>query len=327
MRPEIKGLQHDHIDGSRALVGVIEDLYRLAGERFPFPDHRAWADFFADPHEDIVARFDSATRVMQSAEALEMTGSAYGAFRAAEGYRYVEAKFAPQYHVRGGLTMRQAADAMIAGLRAAERGHGIRILPVLCIGRETDPDTGVAVARIALEYDGEAAIDLACDEAENPPEKHLPAFRITRGTKVKRDCHAGEWVRGRPRRDYRERLLANVRTAVRVLEADGVGHAIPLADDPGLMAEMAERGVRVAGCPLSNLSLGGIGDVRELRIDEILAAGVLYTLNADDDLFLPPMADVIDACDAAYRFDAVQRDALERNVFRGAFAPDVRSWT
>jgi adenosine deaminase len=326
MEPDIKGLHHDHIDGSRAVFGVIEDLYKLAGKDFPFPTKEDWLAFFRNPQEDIVARFDTITGVMQSAEALETVAYAYGRKRAAEGYAYVEGKFAPQFHRRGGLSMSQVVAAVHRGLKRAEKTFSIRILPVIVIGRETDAATGVEIARIAMEYDGETALDLACDEASNPPEKHRAAFDLTWGTKVKRDCHAGEWVAKAPAATYRQRLLENIRTAVYELRCDGVGHAIPLVDDTELMSFMAGNGVRVAGCPLSNLYSGLIADVGELRIDTLLDNGVIYTLNPDDDLFMPPMTEVVAACDAAYGFTPAQKNKLRENVWRGAFASDADAY-
>lgn len=323
MRPVIKGLHHDHVDGSRAMLDIIEDLYGLAGRPFPFPTIGAWLQFFQNPYEDIVARFGTVTGVLQSAEALALAGFAYGKRRAEEGHRYVEAKFAPQYHVFGGLTMAEAAAAMYRGLKNAQGQFGIVILPQLCIGRETDPETGVGIARIALDYGGEMALDLACAEAGNPPEKHLKAYQLTFGSKVKRDCHAGEWVEKEPAETYRARLLANVRTAIVDLRCDGVGHAIPLCDDDELVRRCVGQGIRVAGCPLSNQRGRLIGSVAELRIGELLDRGVIYTLNADDDLFLPPMDEVVAVCDEAYDFGRSQCEALERNVFLGAFAEDI----
>ena len=321
MRPVIRGLHHDHVDGSRAMLDIIEDLYRLAGKPFPFPSIEAWLEFFQNPYEDIIARFGTVTGVLQSAESLALAGFAYGKRRAAEGHRYVEAKFAPQYHTYGGLTVAQAVAAMYEGLKKAENEFGILILPQLCIGRETDPETGVEIARIALGYDGEVALDLACAEAGNPPEKHLKAYQLTFGTKVKRDCHAGEWVEKEPAETYRARLLANVRTAIVDLRCDGIGHAIPLCDDDELVRRCVDGGIRVAGCPLSNQRGRLIGGVAELRIAELLDRGVIYTLNADDDLFLPDIGTVVAECDEAYGFTAEQCRKLEENVFKGAFSP------
>lgn len=314
MRPVILGDTHGHVDGGKPVLDCLDDLHRLSGispELALTPDQiRAR---FADAHVNIREKFETVTSLLQTSESLALMGLTYGRSRAREGFVRIEAKFAPWFHTDGGLTPRAATEHMIRGFRQAERETGIEIVPVLCINRDATPEEGIAIARIALDYDGEVILDLACDEAEHPPEKHLPAYALTFGSNVIRSAHAGEWVAREPAATYRARLLENVRTAVRVLRCHDVGHAIPLPDDPELVREVVDKGIRISGCPLSNLSLGLIKDVRDLRIAELLDAGVRYTLNADDDLFLPPMPEVVAACDQAYGFTASQCRALEAN--------------
>lgn len=319
----IRGLHHDHIDGSAALMFIIDELYKMANKPFRFDSITNWVTFMRSPI-DIPTRFSTITKVLQSEEALELLGLTYGRYRAHEGFRYVEAKFAPQYHVEGGLTMRQATWAMLKGLRKAEQERPIRIFPHLCIGREADENVGREVARIALEYEGEVALGLACNEALYPPEKHLPAFKLTFGSNVKRDCHAGEFAKGAlgsPERQ--DQLVKNIVTAIRDLRCHGIGHAIPLASYPELVKEVVDKNVRVAGCPLSNRSEGNILHVEDLGIQNLLDAGVVYTLNADDDLFLPPMHEVVQACERTYQFTDAQKRALEDNVLKGAWMNSV----
>ncbi len=314
MLPIIRGLTHDHVDGSIAVLDCLDDLHRLSGippERALTPEQiRAK---FVDTHVNIVEKFATVTSLLQTPESLTLMGRTYGRRRAREGFLRVEAKFAPWLHTKGGLTPRLATQHMIRGFRQAERETGIRIVPALCINREVSPEDGKVIARIALDYDGEVMLGMACDEAGFPPERHLLAFAMTFGTAVRRTAHAGEWVAQEPIATYRARLLANVRTAVRVLRCHDIGHAIPLPDDRELVREVVDRGIRISGCPLSNRTLGLIADVRELRIDELLDTGVRYTLNADDDLFLPAMPEVIKACDDAYGFTESQCHKLETN--------------
>lgn len=322
MGSDVMGVHHDHVDGSRAVYDIIEDLYALADKEFPFQDKDAWLAYFTDPQTDIVEKFGTVTGVLQSAESLRTLGAAYAAHRAQEGIAYVEAKFAPQYHVGDGLTMAEATAALIEGFRRGESQHLIVVHPVVCIGREASESVGMEIARIALEYDGEVSLDLVCDEANHPPEKHLAAYRLTKDTNVKRDCHAGEWVAPGP--GYRDRLRRNVRTAVELLEVDGLGHAIPLIDDPELVRMVVDRGIRVSWCPMSNIVCGAITDVRELRIDELLDAGVVGTINPDDDLFMPTAQEAMDACIEAYGFSEEQRVKLTAAQFTAAFSKDVR---
>lgn len=320
MRPNPKGLHHDHIDGSAAVAMIIDDLYGMAGKKFPFDSRDAWLKFMRDGMIPIPERFETVTSVLQTREALHHLGYTYGKCRSREGYSYVEGKFAPQYSIRGSLTMWDVTAELMNGLRRAERDFSIRIFPHICIGRETTSEVGEVIADIALSYDGALALDMACDEAGNPPEKHLPAYRKTFGSKVKRDCHAGEFASGQvgsPERNTQ--LIKNMITAVKDLKCHGIGHAIPLAGVPDLIKLIVDRGIRVAGCPLSNLTCGHISDISELGIDTLLDAGVIYTLNPDDDLFLPDMKAVLKQCDNEYHFTSQQKTALEENVFKGAW--------
>lgn len=319
MLPKIRILTHDHIDGSAAMARIIQTLYAMAGKPFPFGTFDAWMENCRDTHQNIVEKFATVTSVLQSAEALTMAADAYARHRADEGYEYVEAKFAPQYHTAGGLTMKGAVAAMCNGLWRAGNRYGIQIVPQVCIGREATPDVGIEIAKIVMEYDGDVVLDLACDEAGHPPEKHLPAYKLTFGSRVKRECHAGEWVQHDPRDTYGERLLKNVRTAVYDLRCHGISHAIPLVQDFELSHYVASEGIRVSGCPLSNRTLGCIGDLQDLGIDALLNQGILYTFNADDDLFLPPMTQVLAACDASYNFSREQSRKLDVAQKRARF--------
>lgn len=330
MRPNPKGLWHDHVDGSMAVADVIEEAYGIAKKPFPFRNMHMFLAHIRDRSLSIPDRFKPVLDAFQAEAALELLGYAYGKRRHDEKYTYVEGKFAPQYSTFEGLSIQRATEAMVRGFRQAEFEFGIVIYPHICIGREAPESTGIEVAKAALSLE-RAALDLACDENGNPPEKHLEAYRLTFGSHVKRDCHAGEnESKSGGELEYRLRMLRNMLTAVFELRCHGIGHAIPLADTGdaaflNLVTHMVEHGIRVAGCPLSNLEEGHIQDIEALGINELLSAGLLYTLNADDDLFLPPMSDVLDICERKHVFTKKQCAALEENVFRGAFDERVRT--
>lgn len=319
MKPNIRGLLHDHIDGSAFVLKILPTLYKEANRKYPFASEEDLFAFFRNPKVDIVEKFNIVTSVLQTEESLIILGFNYAKYRAEDGYLYVEGKFAPQYHTRGGLTMKEVADAIVHGINLGKYKFGISITPVICIGREAEEDVGIEIAKIAVDYDGELILDLVCDEANHPPEKHRKAYELTFGTNVKRDCHAGEWVSPEPKENYKERLLENVETALFTLRCHGIGHAIPIGKNARLLSYLLDCGIRVAGCPLSNLRSGHITSLKDLCIDKMLDMGVMYTINADDDLFLPKMDEVIKECDDTYNFTETQKLSLEKNVFRSAF--------
>lgn len=324
----IRGLLHDHVDGSAAMINILPQLYHLAGQTAPCCSPEGWRQFFGNPMGDIVAKFAAVTSVLQSREALQLAADAYVERRAADGYRYVEAKFAPQYHCAGGLTMKEVVTTMTDALCAAGNRRGVLVLPVICIGREAEPATGVEIAKLALEAHHECALDLVCFEPAFPPERHLPAYQLTKG-RIKREAHAGEWVFQEPAATYRQRLLANVRTAVFELEVDGLGHAIPLVDDLAngqfIIEEMLARNIRVTSCPASYVQLGFIKSPAELGMAKLLDAGIGVTINPDDDIFLPPMPEVKRLVLETGELATRHLRQLERNVFLTGFHSRVSS--
>ena len=58
--------------------------------------------------------------------------------------------------------------------------------------------------------------------------------------------------------------------------------AIRAADDPGLVAELADRGVVLDVCPISNLRTGVVASLAEHPLPELVAAGVACSVSTDD---------------------------------------------
>src|SRR3989344_3763757 len=106
MARQLDVLLHDHLDGSRALIGILPELFKLSGKPCPFNLDNMAVEvqaLFKAPQVDIVSKFSNTTGLMQSRETLRLAAETYVKFRARQGFRYCEATIAPQYHVHGGL--------------------------------------------------------------------------------------------------------------------------------------------------------------------------------------------------------------------------------
>ena len=103
------------------------------------------------------------------------------------------------------------------------------------------------------------------------------------------------------------------------LGVDRLGHAIPLAYSQGLMRAVRDRHVAIEGCPCSNLSSGLIPNTRYLRIRNLLAQGIIYSLNPDDDLFMPNLNEVFQICNKEYRFTEEERQKFLLNPWLSRF--------
>ena len=73
-----------------------------------------------------------------------------------------------------------------------------------------------------------------------------------------------------------------MRGALDVLGADRIRHGIRAIEDPGLLAEIAGRGVVLDVCPISNVRTGVVRSLAEHPLPALLAAGVSCTINTDD---------------------------------------------
>lgn len=341
-------LLHDHMDASETLLPVLPHLFRLSGREFPF-DRENYAEevaaLFRNAQVDIVKIFSNTTGVMQSPETITLAAEAYVLGRARQGFEYCEATIAPQYHVplpsgrkhfpdlfrknrkQAEAGIREVVKALTKGFKLGEAAYpNFEANFLFTFGREIDPDTAVFLIETAADCDRSylAGVGLVCDEAAYPPERHKTAFALAKKFGFKISIHAGEWVhRGREKpcweRD-KPKLLRNIKTAIFDLGADRIGHAIPLAYDEKLMEYVVQNRIGVEFCPGSNLASGLIPNTGHLKIRELLQAGVLCSINPDDDLFLPDYFETMELCDKEYHFTAAELEQFNRNAWLTRFS-------
>src|SRR5919199_5438005 len=119
---------HCHLDGSVRPATLLE-LGREHGVPMPRRDPEALRDYMtvtdATNLEEYLERFSVTLSVMQTADALDRVAYELAEDAAADGVRYIEVRYAPVLNVRGGLSLRDAVEAPLRGLRRAEREHGI----------------------------------------------------------------------------------------------------------------------------------------------------------------------------------------------------------
>jgi aminodeoxyfutalosine deaminase len=61
-----------------------------------------------------------------------------------------------------------------------------------------------------------------------------------------------------------------------------IRHGIGAAEDPGLLRELAARGVVLDVCPISNLRTGVVRSLAEHPLPELAAAGIACSVSTDD---------------------------------------------
>ncbi len=257
---------------------------------------------------NIIDVFGIPISFMQTKDDLNETARALCRYLQGQNSPYVEVRFAPQYHLKKGLSLEQVIGYSLDGFIEGEEQTGVKTKLIISIGREASAEVGEEVVKAALNFaeKGVVGIDLACYEPGNPPEKHLSAFQLTFDTALKRTVHAGEMC-------SEEENLRNIYVALTELKTDGISHALPLYkryyQKVDLIEMMVNQRVRLESNPLSNYQFF-IQNLEELHLDELVQAGVLVTINPDD----PAMWKHGDLVDSFYFLGKLYGDEFVRKV-------------
>lgn len=232
----------------------------------------------------IIDVFSVATRFMQTKNDLIETAVAHCEYLKSQNCVYAETRFAPQYHIFGGLSIEEVIEHAVEGFQKGKDKTGVDVKLIISIGREITSDESTKIAKSTIDCEKNLqgniiGIDLACEEQNNPPQKHYPAFKLTFDTPLKRTVHAGEMCDEKTN-------LQNITESIYLLRANGLGHAISLHKDKGLMETVRSRKIRIESNPVCNNFFFGI-KIEDLHLDELVNAGILVTINPDDPAMIP----------------------------------------
>ncbi len=226
---------HVHLDGSIRLSTLIELAKEQKVELPSYTEEGLRELIFKDRYESLVEYlhgFQYTCAVLQTPEALERTAYELAMDNFAEGVRYMEVRFAPQLHVRGGMDMKRVVSSVAEGLAKAKQeinqAKGIRLGTeprfeagiIACAMRMftpsfseyfrrfmavhpfSPPETVYAMASlelaravVALRNDYGLPIvgfDLAGTEAGYPAGDHQEAYAYVHKHFVNKTVHAGE---------------------------------------------------------------------------------------------------------------------------------------
>ena len=115
--------------------------------------------------------------------------------------------------------------------------------------------------------------------------------------------------------------------ALRLLGAERIGHGVSAAQDPELLAHLADTGIVLEVCPTSNIATRAVDRIEDHPLRTFVEAGVAVTINSDD----PPMFATSLNHDYAVAADLLDLDEagvadLARAAVDASFAPaDVKA--
>ncbi|GAA0373500.1 adenosine deaminase [Microbispora corallina] len=258
---------HLHLEGAirRDTAAEFADAYGLPlPPRGPYDGLGAFVGAY-ERARDLVGTLDDLRRI-----ARELVEDA-----AAQGVVWTEVHVIPPTYAGRLGPAEGVLEAVLDGLRAGSSpasGAGVivgvnRGLPM------ADAERSLGLA-LAYRDQGVVALGLAGDEARFPAEAFSDVFARARDAGLAAVPHGGEGAGA-----------SSVRACVEVLGARRVEHGVAAAEDPSLLALLAERGVCLDVCPTSNLALRVSPSLDAHPLPRLLAAGVPVTLNSDCPLF------------------------------------------
>jgi adenosine deaminase len=242
----------------------------------------------------------------------EMT-AAYITRARADKVLHAEIFFDPQTHTERGIAIETVFAGIARALREAN-ADGFSSSMIMSFLRHLSEADAFATLEAALplraQYE-DLWLGIGLDSAErgNPPEKFAKVFARCRELGFRLVAHAGE--EGPP---------AYVSDALDLLHVERIDHGVRSEEDPALMQRLAREQIPLTVCPLSNLKLCVVDDMREHNLARLLQAGLAVTVNSDDPAYFGGYMNAnFIAVAEALALDKQQLVQLSRNGFEASF--------
>lgn len=301
---------HDHLDGGLRPATIIE-LAAEVGHTPPSTDPeelRAWFAESADSGDlpRYLETFDQTLAVMQTEDGLTRVAREWVLDQVADGVVVAEARWAPEQHLRAGLTLDQAVEAVQAGIDegtriAAEAGKSIRAGQLITAMRQADRSTEIAELALRHRDQGAVGFDIAGPELGFPPAAHLEAFSLLHRACFPITIHAGEadgvdsihealQVCHAQRIGHGARIIDDIPGWAQAVAVDGVigdvdGDGMETAPGMGRLAEwILDHQVPLELCPSSNLQTAAAESIASHPITRLKELGFAVTVNPDNRL-------------------------------------------
>lgn len=309
---------HVHLDGSLRIETILE-LAQQQKVRLPAEDPdglRAYVIKNPDEClslEEYLEAFKVTLSVLQTPEALTRAAYELAEDCAAEHVRYFEVRYSPILHQQRGLRLTTIIEAVLEGLRAAEKDFAIRSGVIICGMRNLDPKVSMTLAEltVAFKNKGVVAFDLAGAEQDYPAKDHKEAFYLIQNNNVNSTLHAGE--------SYGPE---SIHQAIHYCDAHRIGHGTRLKEDGDLLNYVNDHRIPIECCISSNAQTHAVPRYEDHPIRFYFDYGLRVTVNTDNRLVSDTtVTREYEICVQHLQFDADDLRKLIVNGFKSAFLP------
>ncbi|MGW7080697.1 adenosine deaminase [Streptomyces sp. NPDC054866] len=242
-------------------------------------DVEALADFFTfTDFAHFVQVYLSVVDLVRTADDVRLLTYEVARDMARQNIRYAELTVTPYSSVRRGIDDRAFMDAIEDARKAAEDELGVVLRWCFDIPGEAGLESAEETVRLAttdkLRPEGLVSFGLGGPEIGVPRPQFKPYFDRAIAAGLHSVPHAGETTGP-----------GTIWDALTDLRAERIGHGTSAAQDPKLLAHLAEHRIPLEVCPTSNIATRAVATLDEHPLKQFVAAGVPVTINSDD----PPM--------------------------------------
>ena len=223
---------------------------------------------------------------------------------------HTEMFFDPQTHTERGVEFATVIAGLKRACQDAQQKLGISSQLIMCFLRHLSEEKAFETLEQALPFKDEIiAVGLDSSEVGHPPAKFERVFAKAREEGFLIVAHAGE--EGPP--EY-------VWEALDLLKVNRIDHGVRSEEDKQLMARLIAEKMPLTVCPLSNLKLCVVNDMKEHNIRRLLQQGVHVTVNSDDPSYFGGyMNDNFIAIAEALDLSHDEIKVLAKNSFEASF--------
>jgi len=334
---------HDHLDGGLRPATIIE-LANQIGHKLPANDPEQLRKWFLDSCDSgslvrYLETFEHTIAVMQTPEGLSRVAKEFALDLHQDGVIYGEIRWAPEQHLRNGLTLDQVVEYVEQGLaeaRAEVKAKGGYLMTGQLITAMRQNDRAQEIAELAVRHrnNGVVGFDYAGPEDGFSPARHRAAFTWLNEQLMPVTLHAGE-AAGKD----------SIRDAIVSGRTLRLGHGVRIIEDVFVDANddskygfgevatwVLERGIPLELSPSSNLQTGAIPGIdqptmKDHPFDDLYRLGFNVTVNTDNRLMSgTTLTRELELLTDAFEYDLEDLELFQLNAANAAFIDmDIRS--
>ncbi|MDI9830880.1 adenosine deaminase [Streptomyces sp. KAU_LT] len=269
---------HVHHVGSASPRIVAELAARHPDSRVP-TDPEALVDYFTfTDFAHFIDVYLSVVDLIRTPEDVRLLTYEVARDLARQQVRYAELTITPFSSTRRGIDARAFMEAIEDARKEAEAEFGTVLRWCFDIPGEAGLESAEETVRLAtddrLRPEGLVSFGLGGPEIGVPRPQFKPYFDRAIAAGLHSVPHAGETTGPQ-----------TIWDALTELRAERIGHGTSAAQDPKLLAHLAEHRIPLEVCPTSNIATRAVRTIEEHPLARFVEAGVLVTVNSDD----PPM--------------------------------------